>query len=200
MHSSMRFCLSSVGSSWRQILHFKPQNPQNARRCATELKRAFCPAACDVIDPCGGLAPGVADYQRFLLPPKSRCWPPPPPPCGRSLRSGGRASLTTSARPIKARPLQAWIAWVARASSLISTNPNPLALPLNRSRRIFTVSTRTPASSKNAWMSVSVALYGKFPTNSFVIDSLLTVVRKDRSSELGELPESHSKWENRTPN
>jgi hypothetical protein len=51
----------------------------------------------------------IPNYQRFLLPPKSRCRPPPapPPPEVRSRRSGGRASFTTKARPIKARPLQA---------------------------------------------------------------------------------------------
>src|SRR6185312_16959514 len=62
------------------------------------------------------------NYQRFRLPPKSRCRPPPPPDpppklrSERSRRSAGRASLITRARPISCRPLQICTACAAALS------------------------------------------------------------------------------------
>ena len=60
-------------------------------------------------------------------------------PPGRSVF--GRASLTVSVRPSTCLPLRAAIALTASPSSLMSTNPNPLACPDSRSVIMLTRST-----------------------------------------------------------
>src|SRR5215469_1034481 len=61
----------------------------------------------------------------------------------------------------------------AASSSLISTNPNPRAWPVNRSRITVTVSTVTPCAAKKFWTSCSLAAYERFPTKSFFTQILL---------------------------
>src|SRR3990172_2051807 len=91
--------------------------------------------------------------------------PPPPPPPERS--SGGRARLTVSDRLPSSVPFSMLIAFWASASFSISTKPNPFDRPVSRS--VIRVTDFTvPALLNSVVSSVSVAVYGKFPTYSLV--------------------------------
>src|ERR1035437_5742050 len=92
--------------------------------------------------------------------------PPPPPPRVLPRSVLGRASLTFNARPPESAPFSAVMALAASASSPISTNPNPRALPVSRSVTIDTVST-FPKGSKSWRKLSSVTVNAKFPTNIF---------------------------------
>src|SRR5687768_3047248 len=112
-----------------------------------------------------GELPRAPDYQRGSLrrpppPLPPRPYPPPPPP---ERGVCGRASLTVRRRPPNVRSCSCETAAWAASSVAISTNANPRARPVSRSRTTFTDST-APASAKSSCRSFSFVSNGILPT------------------------------------
>ena len=85
---------------------------------------------------------------------------------GRS--SLGRASLTTSGRPLNSLPSKPFMAARPSGSLLIVTNAKPRGWPVSRSVMTL-ISVTLPNCSKICWRSASVMVNEIFPTYSFTV-------------------------------